>query len=57
MKFTLKIIKYKNPQYYFSFNLIDLKYINTSQIRSVNFVFCNLFFQVLKEKIPTENKT
>ena len=55
MKITLKYIKYDNPKTYFAFNLIDLTYINTCQVWSINFTICNVLLKILKEKRNYEN--
>jgi hypothetical protein len=50
MRISLKYRKYENPKTYFAFNLIDLTYINTCQVWSINIVFCNVLLKILKEK-------
>ena len=56
MDYTFKQIKYENPKTYSSFTFFELKYINTYQVWSINFTFCNLFFKMLKEKCNYENE-
>lgn len=51
MKIILKYRKYDNPKTYFAFNLIDLKYINTFQVWSINFTFCNLLLKILNVRV------
>jgi hypothetical protein len=51
MKFIFKHIKYENSKTYYAFNFINFSFINTYQVWSINFTFCNLFFKILKEKI------
>ena len=55
MKIILKYRKYENPKTYFAFNLIDLTYINTCQVWSINFTICNVLLKILKEKHNYEN--
>lgn len=50
MKITLKYRKYENHKTYFSFSVIDLTFINTYQVWSFNFTFCNVLLKILKEK-------
>lgn len=50
MKFTLKRQKSYNPKTYNQFTLIELQFINTFQVWSVNATFCNIFLQILHEK-------
>ena len=57
MKISLKYRKYENPETYFAFNFIDLTYINTCQVWSFNFTFCNFLFKILKEKRLNGNKS
>lgn len=57
MKITLKYRKYENHKTYFAFNLIDLTFINTCQVWSMNFTFCNLFLKILKEKRSTKKES
>jgi len=57
MKMSLKYRKYENPKTYFAFNLIDLTFINTCQVWSINFTFCNFLFKILKEKSSNENES
>ena len=49
MKLTIKRITFDTKVYY-SFTLIDIQFINTFQVVSINFTICNLFFQLLHEK-------
>ena len=50
MKVNLKLQKNCNPETYYQFTLIDLQFINTFQVWSINATFCNIFLQVLYEK-------
>jgi len=54
MKFILKLQKNPYPETYWSFNLIELKFINTCQVWSINFTLFNIFFQILKIKKRNE---
>jgi len=50
MRYTLSLLKSYDPKTHYKFTLIDLSYINTCQVWSINIVFLNLFFKVLKVK-------
>ncbi len=50
MKVNLKVQKSYNSKTYYQFTLIELKFINTYQVWSINTTFCNIFFQILHEK-------
>ena len=54
IKFILKLQKNPYPETYWSFNLIELKFINTCQVWSINFTLFNVFFQFLKIKKRNE---
>lgn len=49
-KFTHKKKVYENPETYYSFCFIDVNWINTCQVKSLNVTICNYFFKWLKEK-------
>ena len=50
-KIKLELNKSFNKENYYQFTLIDVKYINTYQVISINITFFNVFFQILKEKL------
>ena len=54
----MKIIFYKKrntyPKIYWSFDLIELNFINTCKVWSINFTLFNVFFQILKIKKRNE---
>lgn len=50
MKFTIKREKNENPNTYSQFTLINLQFINTFQVWSINITILNLFIQILHEK-------
>jgi len=54
IKIILKLQKKPYPETYWSFNLIELKFINTCQVWSINFTLFNVFFQFLKIKKRNE---
>jgi len=49
-KIKLELKKIFNKETYYQFTLIEVKYINTYQVISINITFFNVFFQILKEK-------
>jgi len=53
MKLIIKFIRHHAPETYNQFTLIDISFINTSQILSINIVIFNLFFQLGHEKHRT----
>ena len=50
MKFNLKLQKSCSPETYYKFTLVELSFINTFQVWSINATFCNIFLQILHEK-------
>ena len=50
MKVILKRQKSCNPKTYYQFTIIDLQFINTFQVWSINATFFNIFLQILHEK-------
>jgi hypothetical protein len=50
MKVKLKLQKSCNPKTYYKFTLVELFFINTFQVWSINATFCNIFLQILHEK-------
>jgi len=50
MKYVFKVKMNEYPKTYSSFVFLDLTFIKTYQVWSINFTFCNLFFKILKEK-------
>lgn len=50
MKIIIRLQKYPYSKTYWSFNLIELKFINTCQVWSINFIMFNLFIQIYKTK-------
>jgi hypothetical protein len=50
MRITAKRIKNENSKIYHSFTFLELVFVNTFQVWSVNLVFCNLFVQLIHEK-------
>ena len=50
MKFEVKRQKSCNPKTYYVFTLIELQFINTFQVFSINVTFCNIFLRILYEK-------
>ena len=49
-RFSFKKITYENPETYYSFTLIDVKYNKTIQVKSVLIVVCNRMLKYLYEK-------
>lgn len=50
MRVTIEIIKNTSYKTYFQFTLIEMQYINTFQVWSINIVLCNVLFRVLHVK-------
>ena len=50
-KIKLELKKSCNKKNYYQFTLIEVKYIDTYQVVSLNIILFNVFFQILKEKI------
>jgi len=50
MKIIFQLQKNRNPKTYSQFTLIELKFINTFQVWSVNLTIFNIFLQLLNEK-------
>jgi len=46
-EFRFKIIKYDNPETYYSFTFIDVKYIKIKKQYCLNFIICNIFFKCI----------
>ena len=51
MKFIIKNTSSSNPKTIFHFTIIELRFINTYQVWSINLVVLNILFKVLKEKV------
>lgn len=51
MNIILKYNKNINNKTYFSFNLIDVTFINTNQVWRINLCICNILLSIIKEKI------
>lgn len=47
MKINVNLQKSINKNVYYKFTLIELKYIKTYQITSINIIICNIFVQIL----------
>jgi len=45
MKIIIKREKYENKKVYYAFNLIDICFINTFQVTSLNITICNLLIK------------
>ena len=39
-----------SPETYYKFTLVELSFINTFQVWSINVTFCNILLQILHEK-------
>ena len=50
MRFTLKRQKNEYPKTVYRYSFIEITYINTYQIISLNIIFFNVLFKVLYEK-------
>jgi len=56
MKLKMKFISNGNPKTYFILTLIDIAYINTYQVTSLNITILNVLVQFLHEKAPIIKK-
>lgn len=50
MKLIIKRNKYESKKNYYCFNLIEICYINTFQVVSLNITLLNIFIQLIHEK-------
>lgn len=54
IKFSCKKQKNNNPKTYYKFEIVNLEFINTSQVWSVNLTIFNIWLQLLYIKCRNE---